>query len=183
MTLKSSLFQSTPPAREATSGCPASPPIIRSFNPRLPHGRRLGVEPGQVIKVIVSIHASRTGGDNVIVIGNVRKEFQSTPPAREATVDVSHEKGSAPFQSTPPAREATIRCLIGDHRHNVSIHASRTGGDDMCAAMTSAMICFNPRLPHGRRREFHQPHPVSRAFQSTPPAREATRQVGKMSSK
>ncbi len=59
----SSVFQSTPPAREATSG-----------------------EPGGNADAGVSIHASRTGGDVKTQIEKARDWlFQSTPPAREAT--------------------------------------------------------------------------------------------------
>mgnify|MGYP006996006849 CR=1 FL=1 len=122
-------FQSTPPAREATS-CPAIQTDCTSFNPRLPHGRRP-----------VAVHGCV-----------VTRQFQSTPPAREATVISFHGFSFPLFQSTPPAREATG----GDHQpstiDHVSIHASRTGGDD------------NDRQGD---------HP-KQAFQSTPPAREAT---------
>ncbi len=34
--------------------------------------------------------------------------------------------------------------------------------------------CFNPRLPHGRRLEYIYDPVSDEAFQSTPPAREAT---------
>jgi len=84
-------------------------PCSRSgFNPRLPHGRR--PVPTKVRKevIVVSIHASRTGGDG-------------GAPQAKVTLDG--------FQSTPPAREATKmgKQIIPVTR--VSIHASRTGGD------------------------------------------------------
>ena len=56
-------FQSTPPARGATSVDAILPIYYQYFNPRPPRGGRL--EPVQ--------------------IGVVRLEFQSTPPARGAT--------------------------------------------------------------------------------------------------
>ena len=106
-----STFQSTPPARGATAPPRYSRPAHRNFNPRPPRGgrpfrisqrsrrskdfnprpprggrRRLGSigTHGQRI----SIHAPREGGD---VHGLVHKlclfAFQSTPPARGATVN------------------------------------------------------------------------------------------------
>ena len=54
------------------------------------------------------------------------------------------------FQSTPPAREAT--CVLGISTViTVSIHASRTGGDKSMRYPYSIYNRFNPRLPHGRR--------------------------------
>ena len=108
-TVAPTLFQSTLPAREATkvSGTldqlPAisihasrggSDPLLHQlhslcnyFNPRFPWGkRRVGVL--QVKKAdIISIHASREGSDSTIP-SSPRSAliFQSTLPAREATV-------------------------------------------------------------------------------------------------
>ena len=82
------------------------------------------------------------------------KRFQSTPPARGATVVVlskmmrersisihaPREGGdilppclrgvTAVFQSTPPARGATVLCISTAQYHKISIHAPREGGDD-----------------------------------------------------
>ena len=56
----------------------------------------------------VSIHAPREGGDDRRVVKEMTKlEFQSTPPAREATGDGDGDGDGDEFQSTPPAREAT----------------------------------------------------------------------------
>ncbi len=123
------MFQSTPPAREATydmaqytlciyvsihasrtGGDPErfNPrPLSRSFNPRLPHGRRPYMEMPYGIFLV----------------------FQSTPPAREATPPITVDQLSSKFQSTPPAREATPCGRRQSQKGDVSIHASRTGGD------------------------------------------------------
>jgi len=102
----------------------------------------------------VSIHASRTGGDyQADYQRRHREEFQSTPPAREATDAADEIRTINGFQSTPPAREATDIPIVLTLQDDVSIHASRTGGDRSFARDTGCGW-----------------------FQSTPPAREATKQ-------
>ena len=84
--------------------------------------------------------------------GKAYKVFQSTPPARGATVPVEtltagqkisihapREGGdpkrgrpprrTKPFQSTPPARGATVLSRILATVTVISIHAPREGGD------------------------------------------------------
>ncbi len=79
------------------------------------------------------------------------------------------------FQSTPPAREATLYPDMRLYEEIVSIHASRTGGDIKIVAEWLQEPCFNPRLPHGRRPIRLVYLRLASEFQSTPPAREATR--------
>ena len=104
----STRFQSTLPARGATpssafsmpqSGISihaprtgsdrtrcSSPTTRRYFNPRSPHGERLGVTTTQEMLESISIHAPRTGSDRAA--GTKRgtsRQFQSTLPARGAT--------------------------------------------------------------------------------------------------
>ena len=100
-------FQSTPPARGATSVDAILPIYYQYFNPRPPRGGRL--EPVQ--------------------IGVVRLEFQSTPPARGATKDSADQVMAYAFQSTPPARGATMTRGASMTPTNISIHAPREGGD------------------------------------------------------
>ena len=76
------------------------------FNPRLPHGRRRPAKRSACFGY-VSIHASRTGGDDIGDFARSGGLFQSTPPAREATC-------------------GELRTWVPGE---VSIHASRTGGD------------------------------------------------------
>ena len=56
----------------------------------------------------ISIHAPRTGSDTVVF---------------------SDLLELAPFQSTLPARGATLHVRHGFFSHNISIHAPRTGSD------------------------------------------------------
>ena len=125
-------FQSTLPARGATFRASRGTSEVGNFNPRSPHGERLGgcsttksrgllfqstlpargatPESGKRVRTIrISIHAPRTGSDI--------RDSRSTGER-------------SPFQSTLPARGATTRWsgFMRCHQH------------------------FNPRSPHGERR-------------------------------
>ena len=122
------------------------------FNPLLPHGRR---------------HACAAHAREAFL-------FQSTPPAREETRVSSGRGTSCRFQSTPPAREETIFANAHDHHAHISIHSSRTGGDDSRPPRLRFISIFQSTPP--AREETHGAyiHRLSREFQSTPPAREET---------
>ena len=146
-------FQSTLPARGATTSSPASCCRRCHFNPRSPHGERLFINSRKSFasgfqstlpargatkhrlsydsQGYISIHAPRTGSDGY------RRAWRRRVQA---------------FQSTLPARGATPRQRL---------HCPR--GTD-----------FNPRSPHGERRwRLLMPLELLR-FQSTLPARGAT---------
>jgi len=57
---------------------------------------------------IISIHAPRTGSDDTVLIDNPKQRL---------------------FQSTPPARGATVPDKRGSAAKAISIHAPRTGSD------------------------------------------------------
>ena len=149
-----SKFQSTLPAREATS--PARPkaggPVI--FQSTLPAREATrGLLDGSIQKQI-SIHASREGSDH----GGY--SFLTDKPL---------------FQSTLPAREATSGNPTISKRLCISIHASREGSDVLHADFIPLHLDFNPRFPRGKRRGKESIFFwVVREFQSTLPAREAT---------
>ena len=48
--------------------------VIRHFNPRLPHGRRLSYNDAARLVDTISIHASLTGGDMIGAVGNAKKD-------------------------------------------------------------------------------------------------------------
>ena len=148
-------FQSTPSARRATSSTTPASCGTRDFNPRPPRGGRHGeLSPCKPVRVI-SIHALREeGDDDQKQAANKRPQFQSTPSARRATLTVlpvsTREKR---FQSTPSARRAT------NWRPKVSIWRWD----------------FNPRPPRGGRLRGVLVHGADNVgFQSTPSARRAT---------
>ena len=173
------LFQSTPPAWEATLYCVYCTQSIG-----------------------VSIHAPRVGGDALRSRPHWSIWFQSTPPAWEATAVINVTLPPLVFQSTPPAWEATKAdadwyseakvsihaprvggdmALFMDERmifmfqstppaweathqfrqwepaNDVSIHAPRVGGDILGSDAPPDMIGFNPRPPRGRRHAFGKP--------------------------
>ena len=173
------MFQSTPPARGATtwssSFCPAA--AFQSTPPA--RGATVVTHHRRTVRSYVSIHAPRAGGDRHdaaqticdVECFNPRPPrggrpvrailpitwiawFQSTPPARGATMTLISECGQfGMFQSTPPARGATCRrCSVLAVSQRVSIHAPRAGGDRHLTRYTSASIGrFNPRPPRGGR--------------------------------
>ena len=61
----------------------------------------------------ISIHAPREGGDFDLLFDVLKQaEFQSTPPARGATLRTNRYTDIRKFQSTPPARGATFLLLF-----------------------------------------------------------------------
>ena len=59
------------------------------------------------------------------------------------------------FQSTLPARGATLQVEIFTVFIIISIHAPRTGSDGWKVPQIAAMLDFNPRSPHGERHSTH----------------------------
>ena len=82
------------------------------------------------------------------------------------------------FQSTPPARGATPLLCDSVFFLRISIHAPREGGDSSFMAAISQDWNFNPRPPRGGRLPIGEAFSGVLLFQSTPPARGATDQVG-----
>ena len=167
-------FQSTPPARGATSR-----PVRRScsaayFNPRPPRGGRLKQVMLMCSKVFdfnprpprggrhLYVYLPRTpqtfqstpparGATPAEVVFPVRCTFQSTPPARGATITFSRTVWIPSFQSTPPARGATAPVPDRLCKTKISIHAPREGGDCCFQLRLRLSGYFNPRPPRGGR--------------------------------
>ena len=175
---KNETFQSTPPARGATS----------KFT-----------EDENANKI--SIHAPREGGDGIPVQCPLPfSGFQSTPPARGATLERDYIKSRqkisihAPreggdnilttqkcthskFQSTPPARGATRSARQEVQELRISIHAPREGGDPaICVDPRQISISIHAPREGGDWR-WICPLVGAKIFQSTPPARGATGQA------
>ena len=149
---------------------------IGHFNPRSPHGERRGF--------------SRMSGAN--------RAFQSTLPARGATLLQESHLPIRRFQSTLPARGATRKLLatLSARSHfnprsphgerlpsarlllppsSISIHAPRTGSDDRTPYPACLCKLFQSTLPArgATYKAYGTPQEVS-IFQSTLPARGAT---------
>ena len=167
-------FQSTPPTRAATAGTQLVACASDGFNPRRPRGRRrrswqsLDVRTFQSTPPTraatarragsehdhgVSIHAARAGGDRV--------DAREQPCMR--------------FQSTPPARAAT-RTPLPELSERFNPRRPRGRRQDTARRSELDLKRFNPRRPRGRRRASHAARASTPgSFQSTPPARAATR--------
>ena len=190
-------FQSTLPARGATNGISRySMPLLISihaprtgsdgtdaasvaqdchFNPRSPHGERLGGPPAQP-------HQDGQFQSTLPARGATDREqeraktliFQSTLPARGATVVKVRVRLIEPFQSTLPARGATIparRVSRGSTHFNPrSPHGERQKKHILDMGISN----FNPRSPHGERHPPDESWERTQSFQSTLPARGAT---------
>ena len=119
------VFQSTPPARGATPGLQNGDYPAYHFNPRPPRG-------GRPCRPACSC---------------LRPRFQSTPPARGAT-------------SAQARQGATTR---------ISIHAPREGGDTSSRSALPAATNFNPRPPRGGRPQDFTGDPRHEHFNPRPP--------------
>ena len=126
------------------------------FNPRSPHGERPPCLIWKPTGSRISIHAPRTGSDH-------RDAFK---PSHVCS-----------FQSTLPARGA-IRFYSLAQTHLLNFNPRSPHGERLlvCGA---CIFCeqgdFNPRSPHGERRFQIKQGYVPGKFQSTLPARGATR--------
>ena len=176
MTPCAAIFQSTPPARGATT-----PPGVLSYQHR------------------ISIHAPREGGDGWIT-GTASGLGISIHAPREGGDENGSNNGLklGKFQSTPPARGATEHRRQITNGIGISIHAPREGGDTTIPPKKyGPHTYFNPRPPRGGRLQgsagrkalqtisIHAPREggdlhiagmmtMKLIFQSTPPARGAT---------
>ena len=78
------------------------------------------------------------------------------------------------FQSTPPSREATWACGSISSSRNISIHASLAGGDFVRGLCYDSGVLFQSTPPSREATAPATIQPSIAAFQSTPPSREAT---------
>ena len=122
------------------------------FNPRSPHGERLCREPYCHFIFRISIHAPRTGSDaldtkQLLTLG----QFQSTLPARGATLNPREDNGRVIISIHAPRTGSDPVKPIGQPTISISIHAPRTGSDIDCGRMGGKNQHFNPRSPHGER--------------------------------
>ena len=105
------LFQSTPPARGATLRPPRRAGQRPDFNPRPPRGGRLkGITAGRHPLLFQSTPPARGATPSRFANCSTIYAFQSTPPARGATPGPRSQSSLCRFQSTPPREGGD--CLI-----------------------------------------------------------------------
>ena len=167
-------FQSTPPARGATTitgyyvwytyisiHAPREGGdsflfcfifLCFDFNPRPPRGGRRSTEQRTQEKLYFNPRPPRGGRLIETIIINTDGDFNPRPPRGGRLLAKWYKKKEQLFQSTPPARGATTVITI-----------------------SILLIChFNPRPPRGGRLSFRVCDYIRGIFQSTPPARGAT---------
>ena len=152
-------------------------PAPAYFNPRPPRGGRPNTRVTTPRSTEISIHAPREGGDCCDVPSVMLFPYFNPRPPRGGRPTTSTSCGiPLRFQSTPPARGATTLCRVFLIGCEISIHAPREGGDCVRAGRRIRPNDFNPRPPRGGRPVQVRPITVHQSlFQSTPPARGATR--------
>ena len=212
-------FQSTPPARGATDtavGAWCAPFIsihapreggdeslrghgadTGNFNPRPPRGGRPWSSATMQTAANFNPRPPRGGRQAVQNDDAYYEEFQSTPPARGATIvpcvleqnefisihapreggdplSAPWMRGRSHFNPRPPrgGRPPRLNGLL--HVLPISIHAPCEGGDTLPSVDTVSSYNFNPRPPRGGRPLISFTMRTCSIFQSTPPARGAT---------
>ena len=146
-------FQSTPPSRGGDSRLSSCFPLSSQFQSTPPRGGRLDGALCTNCVYPISIHAPREGGDvcSLIVPGDVAG-ISIHAPARGGDARPWNCNSYQPlFQSTPPARGATLIWLIRSRSACISIHAPREGGDSAHGLYLLPVCYFNPRPPRGGR--------------------------------
>ena len=103
-----------------------------NFNPRSPHGER-HILPPPISKSKSNFNPRSPHGERPksSLSASTICAFQSTLPARGATALSTASRGRLIFQSTLPARGATAERLRHHGNQGISIHAPRTGSDQV----------------------------------------------------
>ena len=153
------LFQSTPPARGATSLARAIHSWTLHFNPRPPRGGATVLSDRLSYMLVISIHAPREGGDwRYPRSGGRLCDFNPRPPRGgrpdpdidipcTSTISIHAPREGGDATVLPPRSGAQISihapreggdtiklCAITSHTV-ISIHAPREGGDDQVTGL------------------------------------------------
>ena len=169
------VFQSTLPARGATV-LTSDFANIERFQSTLPARGATRVSGGTKPVPRISIHAPRTGSDARFVNRHAVRLISIHAPRTGSDPKPPHPLLPHPqFQSTLPARGATARCkmycMLPADFNPRSPHGERLPA--FCLHFPTAH--FNPRSPHGERQPDGGLYVGIVRFQSTLPARGATK--------
>ena len=125
------------------------------FNPRSPHGERHDFRHSPERAEAISIHAPRTGSDERCDCGCSQTDISIHAPRTGSDRTLRNLVNIVnSFQSTLPARGATRYHFFRRLSNVISIHAPRTGSDCTRWMPCPATAYFNPRSPHGERRDI-----------------------------
>ena len=168
-------FQSTLPARGATLENYITQ-AIQLFQSTLPARGATTLQKFPVHCSLISIHAPREGSDLSILRGSmVNVTFQSTLPARGATPEEIASNIIKIISIHAPREGSDQIARTARPTVRISIHAPREGSDFFYFLSQLVDIHFNPRSPRGERLETLICFKLDFRFQSTLPARGATR--------
>ena len=131
------VFQSTPPRREATRFRPSISFVIIVFQSTPPRREATTASP------------TRT----------TNRSFQSTPPRREATPRLLLTEGEFRISIHASPKGGDLDGARRQTKVFISIHASPKGGDHLHDTRRTAALNFNPRLPEGRRPDRDKTQP------------------------
>ena len=109
------------------------------------------------------------------MIRGMELQFQSTLPARGATLERVHQVVHDVISIHAP-REGSDRYIASQFNgfFSISIHAPREGSDLIPPPVRKQQKDFNPRSPRGERLVYEAAQLCAHLFQSTLPARGAT---------
>ena len=146
-------FNPRSPHGERPAGSPPAMVSASYFNPRSPHGERHSSAPANTSPPGISIHAPRTGSDYTALLPPSSQWISIHAPRTGSDVcDSVLNSVDSLFQSTLPARGATIPhcCLLPRNGFQSTLPARGA----TCATAFSIVLTvyFNPRSPHGERR-------------------------------
>ena len=168
------------------------------FNPRTPRGVRLLQEQEAELEQVfqsthpargathrhiqgrqyskISIHAPREGCDehNEIHVHTARISIHAPREGCDRSI-FAPSLVAANFNPRTPRGVRRFRRRGGSPLYAISIHAPREGCDKLIPPVCNGCSNFNPRTPRGVRRRDMSTYSGSILFQSTHPARGATR--------
>ena len=145
-------FQSTLPARGATT-----PPRPRCrccchFNPRSPHGERQSITVTIAVEIHISTHAPRTGSDRPPCPPTTAiAHFNPRSPHGERLAMMYANGATQAISIHAPRTESDCIRRTKYRKRGISIHAPRTGSDLRIPPTRFPRAHFNPRSPHGER--------------------------------
>ena len=108
-------------------------------------------------------------------VERVQFDFNPRSPRRERRCEAIHSSALRYFNPRSPRRERRRVMQISASPEHISIHAPREGSDDGTHTVSVRTQDFNPRSPRRERRRHRSLLCVAQQFQSTLPAKGATR--------
>ena len=154
--IQTCLFQSTLPARGATIFTPPISTPKLNFNPRSPHGERLEFIMFIASDSTISIHAPRTGSDAVEQRTNLGAGYFNPRSPHGERHDFRHSPERAEAISIhAPRTGSDERCDCGCSQTDISIHAPRTGSDRTLRNLVNIVNSFQSTLPARGATRYH----------------------------